>query len=471
MFRKSVKHLVGLWLAHLLVASAHLQGAPTVLPVGRFDFVDNTGSGARELSGITWLGGNRYLAVNDESSIVHPMTIHVDANTGAISSAQIDPAGIWLRDANGLPLTGTDLEGIVSDGQRLWVSNESGPRITMHDQTTGIQQQLLTTSSHPTLGVFQNIVANRSWESLTRRVDGSQIWTANEEALTVDGPPATTTLGTVVRLQQFDGNLNPTRQWAYRTEPIPGSVGSGQERSGVADMLALDDGNLLVMERGLGLGFRIGLYLVQGATATDVSQPPFQSGLIGKTYTAATKVPLWASTFPNTTSNFEGATLGPTLADGSRSIILVRDNGSGSSHSLFALRLIQDPPVAVHWQDSISGYWTDAARWSTAAVPQNGAPVGTRYDVIMDAVGGAYEVVLNTTINVRQLSLQTGILTGEGTLVGDVTNAAVVSPGGAAVATLSLMVPEPSASALLTFGVAMLMRGRVKYMRRPGSGS
>ena len=46
--------------------------------------------------------------------------------------------------------------------------------------------------------VFKTQVFNRGLESLTRRADGKEMWTANEEALTADGPQSTTSAGTVV---------------------------------------------------------------------------------------------------------------------------------------------------------------------------------------------------------------------------------------------------------------------------------
>lgn len=41
--------------------------------------------------------------------------------------------------------------------------------------------------------------------------------------------------------------------------------------------------------------------------------------------------------------NFEGLALGPTLANGDRSLLLVSDDGAGFDQSLYALRLVGVP--------------------------------------------------------------------------------------------------------------------------------
>src|SRR5690606_38995059 len=116
---------------------------------------------------------------------------------------------------------------------------------------------------------------------------GGTVWTANEEALSVDGPLSTPSAGTVVRLLRYD-NAGPAAQHAYVTAPIHGLVISGS-RSGVSDLVALPDGRLLALERSFALAsplFLTRLYEVDTSGATDVSGLP---GLAGQMYTPATK--------------------------------------------------------------------------------------------------------------------------------------------------------------------------------------
>ena len=100
--------------------------------------------------------------------------------------------------------------------------------------------------------VFNSRRANFGLESLTG--DGSfTFWTANEEALSVDGPLSTPSAGTVIRLLETDQESGPRRQFAYVTDPMHGSVVSGA-RSGVSDLLYIGPyGVLLALDGPLAV--------------------------------------------------------------------------------------------------------------------------------------------------------------------------------------------------------------------------
>ena len=301
----------------------------TVTDVGPVVALPPGATGASELSGLTWAGGNQYYTVSDGTQSVYPLTIDLNMATGAVVSAVL---------SNGTALSGaSDLEGIAyvaSDGS-AYVSDETGPAIRRHHLGNG---SVLGTIVLP--AVFSNIRANLSLESVSAQAGGASVWTANEEALTVDGPVSTVGAGTVVRLQKFDAAANPAGQWAYVTDGITGDIPAVTvERSGVADMLVLPNGKLLVLERELGqVGilpqFRSRIYEVDFTGATDVSALP---GLQGQVYTPVGKALLWESYF--LLDNFEGMTLGPELSNGDHSLLLISDNGSGLNQGLYALTL------------------------------------------------------------------------------------------------------------------------------------
>ena len=295
-------------------------------------------SGATELSGISWAGGNQYYAVSDANQTVYPLTITLNTATGAVISATLS-AGVVMA-------SGADLEGIacVPGGGSAWIADETGPAIRRHNLATGAELDALTIPA-----VFANIRANRSFESLSRRAGGAELWTANEEALTVDGPVSTTAAGTVVRLQKFDAAGSAAGQWAYVADAIEANLPQvAQEQSGVADMLVLPNGKVLVLERevdlvGLALQFRNRIYEADFSGATDTSAI---AGLDGAAYTPVAKTLLWEKYFPN--DDFEGLTLGPKLDDGSFSVLLISDDGSVNpffpDQSLYALKISGDVP-------------------------------------------------------------------------------------------------------------------------------
>ena len=312
----------------ICTAGAQAEPGPlTVTPIDGF-LLPPGDAEATQLSGLSYVSGNEWLAVSDTTGQIFRLTIELNQETGAITSAGV---------LSGLDLAGAaDLEGVAYDPTTAtaWVSDEIGPAIRRHDLTSGAVVQTLSLPA-----VFSHVDGDRSLESLTRDPTTGVLWTANEEALTVDGSRSTTASGPVVRLQKFDAAGAPAGQWAYVTDPISGTptLLSGAIRSGVSDLVALPDGRLLVLERELGgtglvPDYRSALYLVDFEGATDVSS---LAGLIGETYTPVTKTPLWAADFP--LSNFEGIGLGPQLADGSYALVLIKIFRTGS----FQLRILE----------------------------------------------------------------------------------------------------------------------------------
>lgn len=283
------------------------------------------GSGAKELSGITWAGGTRYYAVSDKLAKLFPLTIELDPQTGAITRAAVE-AGVLLPGS-------TDLEGVayVPEHATVLVSDEVGPGIREYRVADGS-----LVGSIPLPPVYANARKNLSLESVSMDPGHDTVWTANEETLANDGPPSSFVAGSVVRVQRFDRAYQPSGQWAYVTDPMFGDMllrGRDIESSGVSDLVALPAGGLLALERGYGAGgTRIRLYEIDFTGATDVSAVP---SLASATYTPVRKTLLWQRMFPNV--NFEGAALGPALADGAHSLVLISDDGHHLRQALYAL--------------------------------------------------------------------------------------------------------------------------------------
>jgi hypothetical protein len=279
------------------------------------------GTGAAELSGITYAGGDTYYAVGDNgAAAIWRLGISVDPVTGWITSAVVTgsvPA----------PSLGSDSEGIAlaPGGAAVWVADEVASTITALSLTTG---SVVGGVSVPAIYRPTNVQDNRGLESLS--FGGGSLWTANEEALVPDGPLATTSAGSWVRLQRFGGeSLSPAGQWAYLTDPLSAtSPFTTATRNGVVDLVALPDGGLLALERDFGgtiPTFRSRVYAVDFSAASDVSD---LASLTGGGFAPVSKTLLWQGSFAS--SNFEGITLGPLLADGGQSLLLISDDGSGT---------------------------------------------------------------------------------------------------------------------------------------------
>lgn len=297
--------------------------APTlsVRPVALSPFTLSSGrTGAAELSGITYAGGTTYYSVGDNGATsIWQLYTALATPPGGIRSGAV-ASGI---SAPGL---GRDSEGIAltPSGAGVWISDEIDSTITEFSLADG---SVTGAVAVPAVYRPANVQGNFGLESLT--YGAGALWTGNEEALRSDGSLATTTAGSWVRLQQFTGpGFTPSTQYAYRTDPIQElSPFTDAERSGLVDMVALPDGQVLSLERELGgflPVFRSRIYLIGFDGATDISGV---ASLTDGGFTPVTKSLLWQGYFAFV--NFEGMTLGPQQPDGSYSLLMVSDDGSG----------------------------------------------------------------------------------------------------------------------------------------------
>jgi hypothetical protein len=369
--------------AIIAASSANAQLSITDPGQGVFSFTAPTG----ELSGITWLAANSWLAVSDAAGErrTAELDIAIDPASGHITSAR--QTAVFTLAA------GYDLEGIAWSGERnsFFVSDEGawpdGGYLREHSLPDG---DFLRSLAIPV--VLQNDRQNFGFESCSW--NAGTLWTANEEALAHESALSTASSGSLVRLQRFDYSLQPSGQWAYRTDSFGfDSSLTSLERSGVADLCALPDGQILVLERTLGTSFlpsfRNRIYLVSFAAATDTSQVP---SLDSTPYVAVTKTLLWERNVGSvSTRNFEGIALGPALpalGPDAHSVVLIADNGgdpNGAQHVYpLILRGLTSPPPSALWRMAFWGSPDAAADASPAADPdRDGLPNLTEY-----ALGG-----------------------------------------------------------------------------------
>ena len=325
----------------------------TLTPVGEVSLPRlKSGHGSPSgLSGITRVGGDTYYAVCDSGGLLHQMTIRVDRDTGAITGC-VFGATVTLEGKGR-----RDLECVAWDDANrwVWVGDEKDGSIRAFQPVTG---KLAKTLDVPE--VYSAFRFNRSFEALSIRADGLEMWTCNEAALcrrdavnkngplVDDGPRTTREHGSAVRIQKFaratpQSDWKPAGQWAYMTDPIGGRDFLGKSRNGVAEICCLDDGTVLVMEREMSIkawslmpSFLCRIYQVDFAGATDVSGI---TSLNGAKYRPVSKTAVFDL---NTgLAMYEGLCLGPRLADGTRSMIMISDGDSGAAARLFSLKLVQ----------------------------------------------------------------------------------------------------------------------------------
>lgn len=293
---------------------------------------------AGNYSGICWLGGDRYAVVDDKSPTAgfHLLTIQIDSLTGDILSVRAD-SFVTSHQPN------RDEEGIcyVPHTNTVFVSSESDGQIieyTLDGQLTGRRLHIPE--------VFAGIYSNRGFEALTYNAATHLFWTTTENTLKTDGtkPNIQRELSNRLRLQSFSDDLQPLHQYWYVTDTLRAKSPEGKCTLGVSGLAALDNGQLVVLERqvqktssGIGSSVRVRLYLVNPTAHQPGDE--LEKQLLTEFRTA---INLTRRSF----ANYEGLCVGPRLADGRQVLLLVADSQNqykGYLHDWFKTIVLSTP--------------------------------------------------------------------------------------------------------------------------------
>ena len=305
------------------------------------------------LSSITWdAHRNVYYAISDDPSQFQPArfyTIRLDIGDEQLTSGDVHFEGLttflapdgqpyapFSLDPEGLALTKDGTLIATSEGytDRLippWVRQYSLDGRYLGDLP--VPQAFMPTADHAS-----GIRPNLAFESATLPPNGNFLFTGTENALYQDGPAATTATGSPSRLMRYNlqtGKLD--RQWVYWTDPVlePSPIFSV---NGLDELLALNNEFLIAMERSFsvggtatGTGNSIRLYSVALPGATDVNGQWSLAGKLDRIRPAQKTLLFDLDTLGIPLDNVEGMTLGPTLPDGRRALVLVSDNNFAAS--------------------------------------------------------------------------------------------------------------------------------------------
>jgi hypothetical protein len=280
-------------------------------------------------SGLTRINGNRYAVVDDKSSTdgFYIFDIDIDSVSGKIktvSSEGFRGNGERNRDGEGI--------AFVPFSNTIFISGEGDRRICEYRM-----DGMLTSRCLDVPDIFKKSSANYGFEALAYNQNTRQFWTTTESMLPSDGVQSTSTNGArnMLRLQSFNENLCPFHQYAYLMEaPIASSV-SAYYAMGVSDMVALDDGRLIVLEREFfvppskfGAFANCKLFVVNPSAGKEICDKDTlsldSSPFLIKTLLYEFKTTL--SLFNYDIANYEGLCLGPKLVDGTQTLIMVSDS-------------------------------------------------------------------------------------------------------------------------------------------------
>ncbi len=288
------------------------------------------------LSGISPLGTNTYLCVNDRGGELWTMNFALDPKTG-MGREPTFPRKVILEGA-------TDLEDCAVDPlmpDTVWACDETDTSICAFSIETGVFRKKAELPA-----IYTNNVANLAIEAMTISADGLSLWFCNEETLACDGNKSSSKAGSRVRLTQMTraSAAEPWRfanMWVYETDPIGAHRVMGKSLSGVSGLAVTPSGSLLVLEREFsGIPFprfRCRIYEIN---------PLIEKGIYGL---AETPLPAQVPILPKTRvfdsltgmSMYEGICLGPRLANGLQTYLLIADGGDVAQETLLVLREVR----------------------------------------------------------------------------------------------------------------------------------
>ena len=303
------------------------------------------------LSGIDYdRGRGRYYAISDDrgtatsESRFYDLTI--DLSDGSLDDGDITFTDVTtILDIDGQPFepSGVDPESIRYDPESDTLYWTSEGDVNARPQIDPFVREMTLDGSYirelqtpekflPTETGISGIRNNLAFESLSFADEGEKIFTATENALNQDGPPASLDEGSPTRfLRQDVSSGRAEKEFVYVTEPIadepdpPGNFAT----NGLVEILALDEDRFLTVERSfsVGIGNAILLFVADLDDARNVSRKFGVAGRKGRKVRPIEKTLLLdLGVLGITLDNIEGVTFGPRLPSGERSLILVSDN-------------------------------------------------------------------------------------------------------------------------------------------------
>ncbi len=321
-----------------------------------------------DLSGITYDATNGvYYLISDQSDNPRFYTFDIEpqdfasgtlgvSNITAVTSLRDDSGnllGAGVADSEGIALTSNGTVFITSEGilDSSATPDHVNPFIDEFNLSSGNRVDSLTIPGKflpdgelddgflvPTFIPFDitpsngGVRLNTGFEGLSITPDEEFLFAAVEAPLAQDSSTLNISLGNSLnRILRYDIDSENTVEFLYTPDTF----------HAVSEVLAVDEENLLVLERGSddpladNPALSVRLYEVSLAGATDISDnPALNNSAAGITAASKTLLQEFDNLPISEVGNFEGLTFGPTLANGNSTLLVVSDNG-GSEDTQF----------------------------------------------------------------------------------------------------------------------------------------
>lgn len=281
-----------------------------------------------------------FYAVSDDRAQFGPARFYVlrlaiDA-TGITRLDIAETHELTGMDGVSFPERGVDPEAIRFDAHTntlIWTSegNASGnPEIYEADLTGNALRAYDVPAAYLVGAEGHGIYNNLSFEALALSADGSLIYVGTENGLQQDGGKATLEAGSPARIAVLDresGDL--ISEFIYMTDPIriPATEEPGYNDNGLSEMLLLDDGRLVTVERTFasGYGNEIAFYVTDLSGATDIAGVDTITDMDITLAEKAHWFTIGEGDFGLDIDNIESLTFGPEV-DGQRTLVIASDN-------------------------------------------------------------------------------------------------------------------------------------------------
>lgn len=378
-----MKYVVGLLVVALSVsacattssrpaASAPRGTASLALPAHfRLNFVDAVifpsgtvipALGARPIGGLSAITPlatpGEYAAISDETVSPRLMRFRIAAQSDRLVVDPVDAHEISLPAVARTNGAATDFEGLAcfTDGT-CYLSSEGNqereprlaPSIVGYRDGSLVDRVSLPDRFRPVIAgpALKGVRRNEAFEAFVATSDGSRLVAVSETALVQDGDAPTPDAGSPARvlvLQRRGRRFVPGPEYIYPVDRVtlPDDYTQASGSNGVVEILPLEDGTFLTMERSFvyeNAGARRGrndilLYRVSFDGADDVSkvfslarERPRGVRVVSKTRVLSLDelVPRLPASLASL-DNFEGLTVGPRLANGDASLLLLSDD-------------------------------------------------------------------------------------------------------------------------------------------------
>ncbi|WP_414621491.1 phytase [Calothrix sp. CCY 0018] len=308
-----------------------------------------------------------YYGLSDDRSQINPARfydISIDLSDGSLDDGDISFDSVTtLLDENGQPFpqSSLDPEGIaLTKNNTLFIASEGDANQLINPFVNQFSLQGKQLSELPIPAKFlltqdqtSGIRNNLAFESLTITPNQRYLYTATENALFQDGAAADVEQESLSRIIKYDLTTEqPVGEFVYEVGEVPVAPDSDEDfrTNGLVELLATDNnGTLLALERSFtaGKGNTVKLYEVQTQGALDVSS---QNDLFNEAENQAFEIDpavdkrllVDFADLGIAPDNLEGLALGPQLADGSQSLIVVSDNNFSDTQKTQFIALALD---------------------------------------------------------------------------------------------------------------------------------